>query len=72
MLARRCLAGQSASEKLVSIRVNSWLIFSVLSMSEEFLVLGQKADMSASNLSLVFRPSSLVHRLTSVLCALCG
>jgi len=36
-------------------------------VTEEFLVLGQKADMSASNLSLVVRPSSLVHRLTSVI-----
>jgi hypothetical protein len=33
---------------------------------------GLTADLTASNLSLVVRPSSLVHRLTSVLCALCG
>ena len=41
----QCLC-QSASEKFVSIRVNSWLIFSVPSMAKEFLVLGQKAESS--------------------------
>jgi len=45
----------------VSIRVHSWLIFSVPSVAEEFLVLGQKADLSVSNLSLVVRPSSVVR-----------